>query len=127
VPSTSPPQEAIVTPLKFVLRYTAVPFTAIVAVVMWSSLHTSVEIDARQYASLSASYASFPSDLRHDIADAMESGKLSKSDYASLVRQTLDDGFVLDWPAVDGMDVANERAKLASLIRTDTLASQSSN
>ncbi len=66
------------TPVKFILRYTAVPLMAIVAVVLWTSLHASVEIDARQYASLSKDYASFPVDLRHHIADAMKSGKLSK-------------------------------------------------
>jgi hypothetical protein len=52
------------TPVKFILRYIAVPLMAIVAVVFWASLHSSVEIDARQYASLSAAYASFPMDLR---------------------------------------------------------------
>lgn len=72
---------------------------AIVAVATWASLHVSAEVNARQYASIFASYASFPASLRHDVADAMRSGKLSKSDYSSLVRQSLDDGLVLDWPA----------------------------
>lgn len=105
------------TPVKFVLRYTAVPLMAIAAVVIWASLHASAEIDARQYAALSGSYTSFPADLRRDIADAMKSGKLSKSDYSSLVRQSLDDGVVLDWPADNRTDVAGERARLAALVK----------
>lgn len=107
------------TPVKFVLRYTAVPFMAIVAVATWTSLHISAEIDARQYASLSTSYASFPPDLRRGIAEAMNAGKVSKSDYSSLVRQSLDDGLVLDWPTEDRTDVAGERAKLMALVKAD--------
>ena len=107
------------TPVKFVLSYTAVPLMAIVTVATWASLRVSAEIDARQYASMSASYASFPASLRHDVAEAMKSGKLSKSDYSTLVRQSLDDGLVLEWPAGEGADVAGERARLAALIRAD--------
>ncbi|QCP49113.1 hypothetical protein FAZ95_07925 [Trinickia violacea] len=106
-------------PVKFVLSYTAVPLMAIVTVVTWASLHASAEIDARQYASLSTSYASFPAGLRHDIADALKSGMLSKSDYSSLVRESLDDDVVLDWPAGNTVDVARERAKLLALVRAD--------
>jgi hypothetical protein len=109
------------TPVKFILRYTAVPLMAIVAVVLWASLHASVEIDARQYASLSDAYASFPVDLRRDIADAMKSGKLSKWDYSSLVRHSLDDGIVLDWPPVDKADITGERARLVALVKADRL------
>ncbi|SIT48117.1 conserved exported hypothetical protein [Paraburkholderia piptadeniae] len=105
------------TPVKFVLSYTVVPLMAIVAVATWASLHVSAEIDARQYASLSASYASFPPDLRRSIAEVMNSGTVSKSDYSSLVRQSLDDGVVLDWPAGERADVARERAKLAALVK----------
>ncbi len=108
------------TPFKFVLRYTAVPAMAIVCVAFWVSLHSSVEIDARQYAALSNSYASFPFAFRRDIADAMESGKLSKWDYSSLVRQSLDDGIVLDWPSGEKADVAVERARLAALVKPDS-------
>ncbi|BCZ85032.1 hypothetical protein PTKU64_87070 [Paraburkholderia terrae] len=107
------------TPVKFVLSYTAMPFLAIVAVVAWVMLHGSAEIDARQYASLSTSYASFPADLRHEIANDMKSGKLSKSDYSSLVRQSLDEGIVLDWPSEGKMDVAAERAKLLAVVKAD--------
>lgn len=107
------------TPLRFVLSYTAVPFVAIVTVVTWASLHASAEIDARQYAALSAAYATFPADLRHEVADAMQSGKLTKSEYSSLVRHSLDDGVVLDWPAQGETDVAAERAKLAALVKAD--------
>jgi hypothetical protein len=45
----------------------------------------------------------------------MNSGTVSKSDYFSLVRQSLDHGVVLDWPAEERADVARERAKLAGL------------
>lgn len=107
------------TPVKFILRYTAVPLMAIVAVVFWVSLHSSVEIDARQYAALSAAYANFPLDLRRHVADAMKSGRLSKWDYSSLVRESLDDGITLDWPADGNEDVASERAKLAALVKTN--------
>ncbi|MFM0500024.1 hypothetical protein [Paraburkholderia caffeinilytica] len=106
-------------PVKFILRYTAVPLMAIIAVVCWASFRTSGEIDARQYASLSAAFASFPPDLRRDIADAMKSGKLSKWDYSSLVRESLDDGIVLDWPQTASTDVAAERAALAALVKAD--------
>jgi hypothetical protein len=112
-------QEAVMTPVKFVLSYTAVPFLAVVAVVAWATLHASAEIDARQYASLSTSYASFPADLRHEIANDMKSGKLSKSDYSSLVRQSLDDGVVLNWPSEGRTGVAGERAKLVALVKAD--------
>jgi uncharacterized membrane protein YdfJ with MMPL/SSD domain len=118
-------QRPIMTPVKFVLSYTAVPLMAIVAVATWASIHVSAEIDARQYASLSASYASFPPDLRHGIAEAMNSGKVSKSDYSSLVRQSLDDGVVLDWPAQETTDVARERAKLAALVKADGIRASS--
>src|SRR5260370_38685294 len=102
------------TPVKFILRYTAVPLMAIVAVVFWASLHASAEIDARQYASLSEAYASFPVDLRRDIANALKSVKLSKWDYSSLEGQSLDAGIVLDWHPEDEAGVAGERARLAA-------------
>ncbi|MGF6597352.1 hypothetical protein P3T23_002069 [Paraburkholderia sp. GAS448] len=107
------------TPVKFILRYTVVPLMAVIVVVCWTSFRSSGEIDARQYASLSAAYASFPPDLRHDVADAMKSGKLHKSDYSSLVRESLDDGIVLNWPQRNSTDVAEERATLAALLKAD--------
>ncbi|KAE8761269.1 hypothetical protein FSO04_04535 [Paraburkholderia madseniana] len=109
------------TPIKFILRYTAVPFMAIVAVVSWASHHASAEIDARQYAALSGGYASFPVDLRRGIGQALQSGKLSKWDYSSLVRESLDDGVVLDWPSDDQESVATEREKLTVLVKADRL------
>lgn len=66
------------TPVNFILRYTAVPFAAIAVVVLWVSPRLSAEIDTRQYAALTGAYASFPPDLRRDIADALKSGKLRK-------------------------------------------------
>ncbi|EIF34363.1 hypothetical protein BCh11DRAFT_02165 [Burkholderia sp. Ch1-1] len=109
------------TPLKFILRYTAVPFMAIVAVVSWALHHASAEIDARQYAALSGAYTSFPVTLRRDIGQALQSGKLSKWDYSSLVRESLDDGVILDWPSGDNEDVAAEREKLTELVKADRL------
>lgn len=44
------------TPAKFFLRYTAIPFVAIVLVVAWAISRESGEIDARQYAALAAAY-----------------------------------------------------------------------
>ncbi|CAB3768993.1 hypothetical protein LMG29739_05430 [Paraburkholderia solisilvae] len=92
---------------------------AIVTVVILMISHTAAEIDARQYASFSDSYASFPPDLRRDIAHAMKSGRISKSDYSSLVRESLDDGVVLDWANEGVLDTARERARLARLIKDD--------
>lgn len=109
------------TPIKFILRYTAVPFAAIVAVVFWASRHTSAEVDARQYAALSSAYSSFPADLRRDIGEALQSGKLSKWDYSSLVRESLDDGVVLDWSSDGNGDVAVERKRLTALVKADRL------
>ncbi len=108
-----------VTPVKFILRYTAVPLTAIVVVVSWTVFHSPGEIDARQYASLSEAYASFPVSLKQDVAEALKSGTLSKWDYSALVRESLDDGVVLDWPSENRTDVAGERAKLVTLVRAD--------
>jgi hypothetical protein len=105
------------TPVRFVLSYTAVPLVAIVGVVIWMKSHTATEIDARQYASFSASYASFPPDLRRDIARAMKSGKIDKSDYSSLVRESLDDGVLLEWSNGTVLDIARERARLAGLVK----------
>ncbi len=109
------------TPIKFVLRYTAIPFLAIVAVWFYASPRSFDEIDARQYAALSGAYASFPADLKHDVGQALQSGKLSKWDYASLVRESLDDGIVLDWPADYKGDVATEREKLTAIVKADPL------
>lgn len=108
------------TPIKFILRYTAIPFTAIVAVVIWTAVPSSKEIDARQYAALSRPYASFPSAFRHEISDAMEHGHISDWQYQTLVRDSLSNGVALDWPASGVSDVSVERQKLAALIRADT-------
>ncbi|WP_321783863.1 hypothetical protein [Burkholderia pyrrocinia] len=108
------------TPIKFILRYTAIPFTAIVAVVIWAAMPSSKEIDARQYAALSRAYTSFPSPFRHEIADAMDHGRISDWKYQSLVRDSLANGVALDWPASGISDVAAERRKLASLIQADS-------
>ncbi|WP_069352765.1 hypothetical protein [Burkholderia cenocepacia] len=108
------------TPIKFILRYTAIPFAAIVAVVIWAAIPSSKEIDARQYAALSRAYLSFPPAFRHEVADAMESGQISDWDYQTLVRQSLGNGVALDWPASGVSDVAVERRRLAALIHTDS-------
>ncbi|CAM2172981.1 DUF4148 domain-containing protein [Burkholderia latens] len=107
------------TPIKFVLRYTAIPFAAIVAVVVWAVVPSSKEIDARQYAALSRGYASFPLPFRHGIADAMDEGRISDRRYQTLVRDSLGNGVALDWPATGVADVAAERRQLAELLRAD--------
>ncbi|MCA8142994.1 hypothetical protein [Burkholderia multivorans] len=108
------------TPIKFILRYTAIPFTAIVAVVIWAAMPSSKEIDARQYAALSHAYTSFPPPFRHEIADAMDHGQISDWQYQSLVRDSLTNGVALDWPASGVSDVATERRKLTSLLQADS-------
>ncbi|MGU7785108.1 hypothetical protein [Burkholderia sp. PU8-34] len=108
------------TPIKFILRYTAIPLTAIVAVVIWAAMPSSKEIDARQYAALSHAYTSFPSAFRHEIANAMEHGRISDWDYQTLVRDSLSNGVALDWPATGVGDVAAERSKLAAVIQADS-------
>lgn len=77
------------TPIKFVLRYTAIPFVAIVAVVLWAVVPSSKEIDARQYAALSRGYANFPLPLRHEISESMADGRISDGRYQALVRDSL--------------------------------------
>ncbi|MBN3786889.1 hypothetical protein [Burkholderia sp. Ac-20353] len=108
------------TPLKFILRYTAIPFTAIVAVVIWAAMPSTKEIDARQYAALSHSYTSFPGAFRREIANAMKGGQIRDWDYQTLVRNSLSNGVALDWPTTGVSDVAVERHKLAAAIRADS-------
>ncbi|KVN39702.1 hypothetical protein WJ63_29710 [Burkholderia pyrrocinia] len=108
------------TPIKFILRYTAIPFTAIVAVVIWAAVPSSQEIDARQYAALSHAYQSFPAAFRHEIVEAMAHGRISDWQYQTLVRDSLANGVALDWPATGVSDVAAERRKLAVLIQADS-------
>ncbi|KVG57772.1 hypothetical protein [Burkholderia territorii] len=108
------------TPIKFVLRYTAIPFAAIVAVVIWAVVPSSKEIDARQYAALSRGYASFPLPFRHEISKAMEQGRISDRRYQTLVRDSLGNGVALDWPASGVADVAVERQRLAELLKVDS-------
>lgn len=107
------------TPIKFILRYTAIPFTAILAVVAWTSVPSSKEVDARQYAAFSRAYTSFPVAFRHEISDAMDHGRISDWQYQTLVRDSLANGVALDWPASGVSDVALERQKLAALIQAD--------
>jgi hypothetical protein len=106
------------TPAKFFLRYTAIPFVAIVLVVGWAFLRESGEIDARQYAALVTAYPDLSPGLRDEVAQALQSGKLDKAAYAAIVRHSLDQGYVLDWPARDaGLDA--ERGKLLGLVNSD--------
>ncbi|WP_179405417.1 hypothetical protein [Burkholderia guangdongensis] len=106
------------TPAKFFLSYTAVPFVAIVLVAVWAFNHESGEIDARQYAALAAAYPSFTPALQREVGDAIHDGKLSKSDYGSIMRDALDGGYVIDWPATTG-DVGAERGKLLGLVGSE--------
>ncbi|EDT02767.1 MULTISPECIES: hypothetical protein [Burkholderia] len=107
------------TPIKFVLRYTAIPFAAIVAVVVWAVVPSSKEIDARQYAALSRGYTSFPLPFRHEISEAMDDGRISDRRYQTLVRDSLGNGVALDWPASGVADVAAERQRLTELLKAD--------
>ncbi|MBR8411671.1 MULTISPECIES: hypothetical protein [Burkholderia cepacia complex] len=108
------------TPIKFILRYTAIPFTAIVAVVIWTVIPSSKEIDARQYAALSRAYASFPLPFRREISDTMVHGTINDRRYQALVRDSLGNGVALEWPASGVGGVADERQKLAELIQADS-------
>lgn len=109
------------TAAKFFLRYTLVPFVAIVLVVVWAFNRESDEIDARQYAALVAAYPSFTPDLRDEVNRAMRDGKLAKSDYASIVRDSLNHGYVLDWSSTN-VDLNAERGKLLGLVKSDAHA-----
>ncbi len=109
------------TPAKFFLRYTAIPFIAIMLVVGWAFLRESGEIDARQYAALVVAYPDFSPRLRDEVADAVRAGRLGKADYAAIVRHSLDAGYVLDWPTRDaGLDA--ERGRLLGLVNSDARA-----
>ncbi|TKC81447.1 hypothetical protein FAZ69_27870 [Trinickia terrae] len=112
------------TPVKFILRYTAIPLTAIVAVVIWAAVPSSSEIDARQYAALSNAYGNFPLRFRGEIAEAMRRGRISDWDYQSLVRESLANGVALDWPTTGTSDVATERRRLAALVQGDAKFSE---
>ncbi|SDV46695.1 hypothetical protein [Chitinasiproducens palmae] len=101
---------------RFVLRYTAVPFLALVLVSTWAVRRESSEVDARQYAALVVAFPSMPADLRDATAEAMRGGQMGKTDYADLVRRTLARGIILDWPAVPETDVARQRARLLVLL-----------
>ena len=107
------------TPLKFFLRYTALPLMGFIIFVSWTLTPAFGEIDARQYAAFSEAYAGFPLSLRSHIAGALKSGKLSKWNYSKLERQALSDGFVLDWPTGNVKSVASERTKLIELVDAD--------
>ncbi len=106
------------TAAKFFLRYTLVPFVAIVLVVVWAFNRESDEIDARQYAALVSAYPGFTPDLRGEVNRAMRDGKLAKSDYASIVRDSLNHGYVLDWSPTN-VDLNTERGKLLGLVKRD--------
>ncbi|CAB3646883.1 hypothetical protein [Trinickia soli] len=108
------------TPIKFVFRYTAIPFMAIMTVVIWVAVPSSKEIDARQYAALSHAYAGFPLTFRREIADRMKHGMITDWAYQSLVRESLVNGVALDWPAAGVADVAVERQKLAADVQADS-------
>ncbi|WP_176050723.1 hypothetical protein [Burkholderia sp. BCC1644] len=108
---------------KFFLRFTVIPFAAIVLVAVWAFNRESGEIDARQYAALTAAYPSFTPKLKHEVADALQGGKVGKADYGAITRDALDAGFVLDWPAVTD-DVGSERGRLLGLVNSERPASR---
>jgi hypothetical protein len=103
-------------PVKFFLRYTLVPFIALVLVAAWTVTRESQEIDARQYASLVEAYSQFPQSLQQEIAASMKTGRISKSDYATISRNALNGGSILDWPAHPA-PADEERAGLAAAIK----------
>ncbi|KVK85875.1 hypothetical protein [Burkholderia sp. MSMB1498] len=111
------------TAAKFFLRYTLVPFVAIVLVVVWTFNRESDEIDARQYAALVAAYPGFTPDLQSEVNRAMRDGKLAKSDYSSIVRDSLNHGYVLDWSSPGG-DLNAERGKLLGLVKRNAHSSE---
>ncbi|MDN7879435.1 hypothetical protein [Burkholderia aenigmatica] len=108
---------------KFFLRYTVIPFAAIVLVAVWAFNRESGEIDARQYAALVAAYPSFTPKLKHEVADALRGGKVAKADYGTIMRDALEAGYVVDWPATTD-DVGSERGRLLGIVNSDLPASQ---
>jgi hypothetical protein len=111
------------TPAKFFLRYTAIPFVAIVLAAGWALNRESGEIDARQYAALAAAYPSFTPKLKREVADALRGGRLAKADYGTIMRDALEAGYVIDWPAAAD-DVGSERGRLLGVVDGDRPASQ---
>ncbi|HDR9588771.1 hypothetical protein [Burkholderia stabilis] len=103
---------------KFFLRYTVIPFAAIVLVAVWAFTRESGEIDARQYAALVAAYPSFTPKLKHEVADALRDGRLAKADYGTIMRDALDAGYVIDWPPATD-DVSSERGRLLGLVNSE--------
>ncbi|WP_367189980.1 hypothetical protein [Burkholderia sp. Ed8] len=108
---------------KFFLRHTVIPFAAIVQVAVRAFNRESGEIDARQYAARVAAYPSFTPKLKHEVADALRGGKVGKADYGAIMRDALDAGFVVDWPAVTD-DVGSARGRLLGLVNGDLPASR---
>ncbi|MBR8146061.1 hypothetical protein KDW55_08120 [Burkholderia sp. AU19243] len=108
---------------KFFLRYTVIPLVAIALVAVWAFERESGEIDARQYAALVAAYPSLTSKLKHEVADALRGdGRLAKADYDAIMRDALEAGYVVDWPAATD-DVGGERGRLLGLVNGDRPAS----
>jgi hypothetical protein len=102
-------------PIQFFLRYTLVPFLAIVLVASWVLTTESSEIDARQYASLTEAYPQLPQNIKHDLSAAMKRDKISKSRYATITRDAMNSGVILDWPE-HPESVPEERARLKTAI-----------
>jgi hypothetical protein len=102
-------------PIQFFLRYTLVPFVAIVLVASWAITKESTEIDARQYASLAEAYPQLPQGIKHELSESMKGNKISKSRYATLTRDAMNSGVILDWPPTPH-GVAEERGRLKALI-----------
>lgn len=102
-------------PTQFFLRYTLVPFAAIVLVASWAITKESTEIDARQYASLTEAYPQLPQTIKHELSAAMKQDKISKSRYATITRDAMNSGVILDWPQ-HPQSVPEERAKLKAAI-----------
>ncbi|QQK02441.1 hypothetical protein JFN94_15375 [Burkholderia anthina] len=107
------------TPAKFFLRFTVIPFVAIVLVAVWAFNRESGEIDARQYAALVAAYPSFTPKLKHEVAHALRgSDRLGKADYDAIMRDALEAGYIVDWPTPTN-DMSAERGRLLGLVNSD--------
>ncbi len=72
---------------------------------------------------LSAGAPRSPPKLKHEVADALRGGKVAKADYGTIMRDALEAGYVVDWPAATD-DVGSERGRLLGIVNGDLPASQ---
>ncbi|HEF5875455.1 TPA: hypothetical protein SAY52_006160 [Burkholderia cenocepacia] len=104
------------------LRDTVIPSAAIVPVAVRAFDRESGEIDARQSAVLVAAYPSFTPKLKREVTDALRGGRLATTDGGTIMRDALDAGFAVDWPAAAD-DVGSERGRLLGFVNGEPPAS----